>query len=91
MGLGKKRPIKCQKRPLMYASGEGWCVDSDGLPLERQKRPTTEAKETYYRYKRDLLQRQKRPTTDTKETYYRGKRDLLQRQKRPTTEAKETY
>jgi hypothetical protein len=37
----------------------------------------TEAKETYYRGKRDLLQRQKRPTTEAKETYYRGKRDLL--------------
>ncbi len=56
---------------------------------ERQKRPTIEAKETYYRGKRDQLQRQK-------ETYYRGKRDLLQRQKetyyrgkkRHTTEAK---
>jgi hypothetical protein len=42
-----------------------------------QKRPTIEAKETYYRGKRDLLQRQKRPTIDAKETYYRGKRDLL--------------
>jgi len=52
--------------------------------LKRQKRPTIEAKETYYRGKRDLLQRQKRPTTEAKETYYRGKRDLLQRQKRPT-------
>ena len=39
--------------------------------------PTTEAKETYYRGKRDLLQRQKRPTIEAKETYYRGKRDLL--------------
>jgi hypothetical protein len=45
--------------------------------LQRQKRPTTEAKETYYRGKRDLLQRQKRPTIEAKETYYRGKRDLL--------------
>ena len=45
----------------------------------RQKRPTTEEKETYYRGKRDLLQRQKRPTTEAKETYYRGKRDLLYR------------
>ena len=42
-----------------------------------QKRPTTEAEETYYRGKRDLLQRQKRPTIEAKETYYRGKRDLL--------------
>jgi len=45
--------------------------------LERQKRPTIEAKETYYRGKRDLLWRQKRPTIETKETYYRDKRDLL--------------
>ena len=29
-----------------------------------------EAKETYYRGKRDLLQRQKRPTIEAKETYY---------------------
>jgi hypothetical protein len=36
-----------------------------------------EAKETYYRGKRDLLWRQKRPTVEAKETYYRGKRDLL--------------
>ena len=36
-----------------------------------------EAKETYYRGKRDLLKRQKRPTIEAKETYYRGKRDLL--------------
>jgi hypothetical protein len=40
------------------------------------KRPTTEAKETYYRVKRDLLQGQKRPSKEAK---------------RPTTEAKETY
>ena len=46
-------------------------------PLYRQKRPTIEAKETYYRGKRDLLQRQKRPTIEAKETYYRGKRDLV--------------
>jgi hypothetical protein len=32
----------------------------------RQKRPTIEAKETYYRDKRDL---QKRPTIEAKETY----------------------
>ena len=37
----------------------------------------SEAKETYYRGKRDLLQRQKRPTIEAKETYYSGKRDLL--------------
>ncbi len=47
--------------------------------LQRQKRPTTETKETYYRDKRDSLQRQKRPTTEidrhqTKETYYREKK-----------------
>jgi len=40
-------------------------------------RPTIEAKETYYRGKRDLLKRQKRPTIEAKETYCRGKRDLL--------------
>ena len=33
---------------------------------------TIEAKETYYRGKRDLLQRQKRPTIEAKETYYRA-------------------
>jgi hypothetical protein len=38
--------------------------------LQRQKRPSIEAKETYYRGKR-------RPTTEAKETYYRGKRDLV--------------
>jgi len=53
--------------------------------LQKQKRPTTEAKETYYRSKRDLLQKQKRHTTEAKETHYRSKRDLLQKQKRPTT------
>jgi hypothetical protein len=31
---------------------------------QRQKGPTTEAKETYSRGKRDLLKRQKRPTID---------------------------
>ena len=36
-----------------------------------QERLTIEAKETYYRGKRDLLQMQKRPTIDAKETYYR--------------------
>ncbi len=35
--------------------------------LLRQKRPTMEAKETYYRGKRDLLWRQKRPTKEAKE------------------------
>ena len=34
----------------------------------RQKRPTVEAKETYYGGKRGLLQRQKRPTMEAKET-----------------------
>ena len=33
-----------------------------------QKRPTTEAKETYYRSQRDPLQKQKRPTTEAKGT-----------------------
>jgi hypothetical protein len=36
-------------------------------PLWRQKRPTMEAKETYYGGKRDLLWRQKRPTMEAKE------------------------
>jgi hypothetical protein len=44
---------------------------------KRQKRPTIEAKETYYGGKRDLLWMQNRPTIESKETYYRGKRDLL--------------
>jgi hypothetical protein len=49
-----------------------------------QKRPSIEAKETYYIVvKRDVLQCQKRPTS--------VKRDLLQCQKRPTTVSKETY
>jgi len=36
-----------------------------------------EAKETYFRGKRDLLARQKRPILEAKETYLRGKRDLF--------------
>ena len=56
------------------------------------QRPTnTNAKETYYGSKRDLLKKQKRPIAEAKETYCRSKRDLLRKQKRPTTEAKETY
>jgi hypothetical protein len=39
-----------------------------------KKRPTIEAKETYYGGKRDLLERQK---TMVLQLYYRGKRDLL--------------
>jgi len=42
-----------------------------------QKRPTIEAKEPYYRGKRDLLYRQKSPTIEAKDPYYRCKRDLL--------------
>ena len=38
------------------------CAESVQRDLPRHKRPTTEAKETYYRGKRDLLQRQKRHT-----------------------------
>ena len=56
------------KRDLLYRQKR---------PAIQKKRPTIEAKETYYRGKRDLLQRQKRPTIEAKETYYRGKRDLL--------------
>ena len=44
-----------------------------------KRRPTTEAKETYYSGKGDLPERQKRPTIEAKETYYRGKRDILYR------------
>ena len=62
-----------------------FCTFLRSLLLQKQKRPTTEAKETYYRSKRDLLQKQKRHTTEAKETHYRSKRDLLQKQKRPTT------
>ena len=57
------------------------------LAIKRQKRPTMEAKETYYGGKRDLLW----PTMAAKETYYGGKRDLLWRQKRPTMEANVMY
>jgi hypothetical protein len=51
-------------------------------PLKRQKRPTIEAKETYYRGKTNLSWRADRDVNkvlriETKETYYRGKRDLL--------------
>jgi hypothetical protein len=42
-----------------------------------QKRPTIEAKETYYRGKRDPLQRQKRPTNIHDSAVCRCKRDLL--------------
>ena len=55
--------------------------------LQKQKRPTPEAKETYYSGERDVPFEQKRPTI----THYSCKRDLRQEQKRPTAEAKETY
>jgi hypothetical protein len=48
------------------------------------KRDLLEAKETYYRGKRDLLEAYqaagggKRDLLEAKETYYRGKRDLLE-------------
>jgi hypothetical protein len=59
--------------------------------LQRQKRPITVSKETYYSVKRGLLQCQKRPITVSKETYYSVKRDLLQCQKRPIIVSKEAY
>ena len=67
--------FKRQKRPVIAGKETCTCNSrtSDLLEetcyyrgkrdlLQRQKRPTTEAKETYYRDKRDLLQRQKIPT-----------------------------
>ena len=43
----------------------------DNTVLHLQKSPATEAKEAYYRGKKDLIYRQKRPTVEAKETYYR--------------------
>ena len=39
-------------------------------PTQTHQTLTIEAKETYYRSKRNLPQRQKRPNTDATETYY---------------------
>jgi hypothetical protein len=51
--------VRCLKQGTFYAA----------LPLGKSARDlekANEAKETYYRGKRDLLQRQKRPTTKAK-------------------------
>ena len=61
-----------QKRPAIALGMSALCTAharAVGVPISL-KRPTTEAKETYYRGKRDLLKRQKRSSTEAKETYY---------------------
>ena len=48
------------------------------VSIQRQKRPTIEAKETYYRgYSKHSKYSEHGKYTEAKETYYRGKRDLL--------------
>ena len=77
--------------------GEGPRAHIPRLPFQKLcKASTIEAKETYYRGKRDLVYSQKRPAivveqshwgcrgSASKETYYRGKRDLVYSQKRHT-------
>jgi len=70
-----KEPLRTRAQPLRTRSP----LDL----LRRQKRPTIEAKEIYYRSKRDLLPLPLSPL-DLLRTlplshafYYRGKRDLL--------------
>jgi hypothetical protein len=70
VGKESQKSVSSIQPKETYYRGNRDLLQSKRDLLQRQKRHTTEAKETYYRGKRDLLQRQKRPTTEAKETYY---------------------